>query len=166
MLPNMFASHFGDQINRIVTLTDPKNNKFEVLVDRINGSFSLSKGWKGLRDFYGIGLGAWVTLVFVAATHFAIVLKDRFGKNFIRAVFNPPMKFVIDKDGVLPTFNNDLTPLASALSYRHNVNNLNVQFLKFFTEYDVTSGFMVWIFLEVCYFLVFLNSLTSEPNVS
>jgi len=39
MFPNMFGSDFGDQINQIVTLIDPKNNKFEVLVDRINGSF-------------------------------------------------------------------------------------------------------------------------------
>jgi len=78
----MFGFDFGDQINWIVTLIDPKNNKFEVLVDKINGPFFLTKGWKVLRDLYGIRLGASVTLVFVAPTHFGIVLKDRFGKNF------------------------------------------------------------------------------------
>ena len=63
MLPNMFANEFGDKINRFVNLIDPKNNKFEVLVEKINGSVFLSKEWKALNDFYGIGLGAWVTLV-------------------------------------------------------------------------------------------------------
>ncbi|KEH37203.1 hypothetical protein MTR_2g435890 [Medicago truncatula] len=50
-LPNMFGGDFGDQIGRYAILTDPKSNKFE--------------GWKTIRDFYGIDLGAWITLVFV-----------------------------------------------------------------------------------------------------
>lgn len=37
MLPNMFAKDFGDQIRRFATLIDPKNNKFEVLLERVNG---------------------------------------------------------------------------------------------------------------------------------
>jgi len=37
MLPKMFGYDFGDQITRFATLTDPRNNNFEVLVERING---------------------------------------------------------------------------------------------------------------------------------
>lgn len=65
-----------------------------------------TKGWKALRDFYGIRLGAWVTLVFVGMRQFAITLKARFGKNVKCPVFNLPMQFVIDKTSVQPTFNN------------------------------------------------------------
>nr|ABD33164.1 hypothetical protein MtrDRAFT_AC157890g13v2 [Medicago truncatula] len=57
-LPNMFGGDFGYQIGRYAILTDPKSNKFEVLVDRVNGAFFLTKGWKAIRDFYGIDLGA------------------------------------------------------------------------------------------------------------
>ncbi|AES97688.1 hypothetical protein MTR_5g058370 [Medicago truncatula] len=47
MLPNMFAKDFGDQITRFATLIDPKNNKFEVLVERVNGHvFFLPKDGK------------------------------------------------------------------------------------------------------------------------
>jgi len=57
MLPNMFKNDFGDQVQRFATLIDAKSNQFEVLVERINGSAFFSKGWKSLRDFYGI---SWV----------------------------------------------------------------------------------------------------------
>lgn len=50
-----------------------------------------------------------------------------------------PMKFVIDKTFVQPGFNNDLPPLAATLSYRHDFNNLQVDFVKKLTEYDVTK---------------------------
>jgi len=38
-LPRMFGGDFGDRIGRFATLTDPKGNQFEVLVDSINGDF-------------------------------------------------------------------------------------------------------------------------------
>ena len=75
------------------------------------------------------------------------------------------MRFVIDKDGVQPTFNNDPPPVANSLSYRHNVSNLHVEFGKILTEYDVTSGFLVWIYLEVCFFLFPLTFGYCWPNV-
>jgi len=43
MLQNMFANDFADKINRFVNLIDPKNNHFEVLVERINGSYFFPK---------------------------------------------------------------------------------------------------------------------------
>jgi hypothetical protein len=58
MLPNMFANDFGDKVQRFATLIDAKSNQFEVLVERIYGSVFFSKGWKSLRDFYGISLDA------------------------------------------------------------------------------------------------------------
>jgi hypothetical protein len=107
----MFAADFGDKINRLVNLVDGKNNKFQVLVDRISGSFFLTKGWKAIGEFYGLGLGAWVNLVFVASGRFEMVIKDRFGKVIRCPYFDPPMRFVIDMSDVSPVFDNDLPSL-------------------------------------------------------
>ncbi len=85
----MFGGDFGDQIGRYAILTDPKSNKFEVLVNKVNISFFLTKGWKAIRDFYGIGLGAWITLVFVGDGQFDIRLTDRFHKSITFPVFDP-----------------------------------------------------------------------------
>ena len=57
MLCNMFKNDFGDQVQRFTTLIDTKSNQFEVLVERMNEFVFFSKGWKALRDFYGISLG-------------------------------------------------------------------------------------------------------------
>ena len=109
-LRRMFGGDFGDQIGRFTTLTDPKSNHFEVLVERINGHFFLTKGWKAIRDFYGIGLGAWVTLIFVVVGRFDMVLNDRFHKTIKYPVFDPPMHFLFDKTNVQTTFNDHLPP--------------------------------------------------------
>jgi len=106
----MFGGDFGDQIGRFATLTDPKANQFEVLVERINGHFFLTKGWKAIREFYGIGLGAWVTLICVVVERFDMVLRDRFHKTINYPVFYPPMHFLIDKTNVQTTFNDHLPP--------------------------------------------------------
>jgi hypothetical protein len=41
----MFAADFGDQITRYAMLIDKKGNRFEVLVERINGSIFMGFGW-------------------------------------------------------------------------------------------------------------------------
>jgi len=102
----MFGGDFGDRIGHFATLTDLKGNQFEVLVDSINGGFFfLTKGWKAIRDFYGISLGAWVTLIFVGVGRFDMKLTDRFHKTINYPVFDPAMHFLIDKTNVQTTFN-------------------------------------------------------------
>jgi len=158
MLPNLFGVDFGDQITRFATLTDQKNNKFDVLVERINGNIFFSKGWKALRDFYGLRLGAWISLVFVGGGQFAMVLKDRFGKVIKAPVFNPPMHFVIDRTNVQPSFNNTLPPFTGNLTYRHSNTNMHIDHVRNLTEYDVTSGFLVCINVYafiLCYLFLF-----------
>jgi len=139
----MFGGDFGDRIGRFATLTDPKANQFEVLVDNINGDFFLTKGWKAIRDFYGIGLGAWVTLIFVGVGRFDMVLTDRVHKTINYPVFDPPMHFLIDKTNVQKTFNQQFPPITSLLSYRHNISDMIIDFQKNLSEYDVTKGFLV-----------------------
>jgi len=106
-----------------------------------------SKGWKALRDLYGIRLGAWINLVYVGLGQFALGLKDRFGKNIKCPVFNPPMHFLIDRTNVQATFNNALPPLAASLAFRHDDANLEIHMIRKLSEYDVTNGFLVCISL-------------------
>lgn len=132
-------------------MIDTKENQFEILVEKINGEFFFSKGQKALRDFYGIRLGAWITLMFVGLGKFAMVLKDMFGKVIKPSVFVPPMHFVVDRINVAPTFNNNLPPLTANLSFRHDNNNFAVNMMKKLTENDVSKGFLVG--RMVCLFL-------------
>jgi hypothetical protein len=156
-LPRMFGGDFGDQIGRFVTLTDPKGNKFEVLVDAINGNFFLTKGWKAIRIFYGLGLGAWVTLIFVDAGRFDMKLTDRFHNTIKYPIFDPPMNFLIDKTNVPTTFNQHLQPRTSILCYRHNISDMIISFEKKLSHYDVTRGALVrsTITINFILFLVF-----------
>jgi len=66
MLPSKFANDFSDKINRFVKLIDPKDNHFEVLVENINGSFFLTKGWKAPMIFtvsaHNLYEGVWVRI--------------------------------------------------------------------------------------------------------
>ena len=83
---------------------DSKNNVFEVLVERFNGNIYLTTGWHALKDFCGVCLGSWVTMVFVGMDKFGIRLKDRFRRNMSIPRFTPPMIFKLEKQ-VVP-FNN------------------------------------------------------------
>lgn len=60
------------------------------------------------------------------------------------------MRFVIDRTSVQPTFNNNLPPLTSILLNRHNSNNLQIDFVKKLTEYDVTRGYLVLLYQGHC----------------
>lgn len=55
MLPNMLGADFGDQITRFATLIDPRNNHFEVLVERITCFFQK----EGRHSVISIGF-SWV----------------------------------------------------------------------------------------------------------
>jgi len=142
----MFGGDFGNRIGRFATLTDPKANQFEVLVDSINGDFFLTKGWKIIREFYGIGLGACVTLIFVGVGRFDMLLIDRFHKTINYPVFDPPMHFLIDRTNVQKFFDRHLPAITSLPSYRHNISDMFIDFQKKLSEYDVPKGFFL-----ICY---------------
>jgi len=162
MLPNMFTNDFGDQVQQFATLIDAKSNQFEVLVERIDGSVLFSKGWKSLRGFYGINLGVWVSLIFVDQMKFVIKLKDKLDKVIKPPVFDPPMHFMIDKTNVETTFDPNLPPFTPLISYHHDVNKFQIEFVKKLTEFDVAKEFLVWkmfvvsifIFTSACLFLL------------
>jgi hypothetical protein len=86
----MFSQYFGHDVRRFARLTGPLRNQFEVLVEKINGNVYLTWGWKALKDFYNICLGAWIILRYTGMRQFGIILKDRFG-----ILIDPPTFYLL-----------------------------------------------------------------------
>jgi hypothetical protein len=125
MMPSCFGSDFGDQIGRFVTVIDRNNNEFEIKVERHSGFIFLTKGFAALRDFYDITLGAWLKLVFVG-----------FGRFVLK-------KFVIERDVNTHNFLQAFPNSIIELSYRHDLNNFTISYVKHLTASDITSGYLV-----------------------
>jgi hypothetical protein len=68
----------------------------------------------------------------------------KIGKTIKPPIFYPPMRFAVDRTSVQLTFNDHLPPFTSLLSYHDNINDMQIDFVKRLTEYDVTKGFLVW----------------------
>jgi hypothetical protein len=144
MMPSCFGSDFGDQIGRFVTVIDRNNNEFEIKVERHSGFIFLTKGFAALRDFYDITLGAWLKLVFVGFGRFVLKkLKSRINRKIFFPVFDPPMKFVIERDVNTHNFLQAFPNSIIELSYRHDLNNFTISYVKHLTASDITSGYLV-----------------------
>jgi len=138
MLPSMFRREFGTEVDRYATLVDRNQNEFEVLVERDNHGIYLTKGWLALRDFYKVSLGAWVTLVFRGNGRFDIRLRDRFGRKMRCPSFDPPMKFVIEKN-VAPINHMNVV----SLPFVHDEYNFVNSYEKRLTSEEIVSGYLV-----------------------
>jgi len=137
-LPNMFVHDFGDQIDFIATLVDSRNNQFEVYVEKHTNGIYLTRGWRALRDFYKLTLGAWVTMVFVGNNRFEISLKDRVWKKIQCPMFTPSINFQIDRSW-LPFQMMDAVPTA----YVHSDMSFLYSYEKRLSGNEVNSGWMV-----------------------
>ncbi|CAJ2657538.1 unnamed protein product [Trifolium pratense] len=98
----MFADDFGNEICRIATLVDAKDNHLEVLVDKIDDHVYFTRGWASVRSFYEICTGAWVVLIYSGFGHFGISIHDRLQCPITVPTFAPPMRLMIDRLHVPP----------------------------------------------------------------
>jgi hypothetical protein len=142
-LPRVFSDDFGDEIGRLAILVDLEGNQFEVLVDKVNDSVYLTRGWAALQDFYNIRIGAWVQLVYIGAGHFGLILHDRFHDPIDPPAFVPSVCLVIDKYDVPPYFVDDLPDSPELLAYDHDPDYFQCKCDKLLTHSDVLSGFLV-----------------------
>lgn len=58
-------------------LCDPAGNMFQVAVEVRYAEAYFIQGWTAVGRFYGLNLGAWARLVFVAADMFLVNFTDR-----------------------------------------------------------------------------------------
>jgi hypothetical protein len=124
---------------------DSNYNGFDVLVERNNGNYIyLTTGWHALKDFYGVSLGSWVTMMFVGDSKFGIHLKDRFGRKISTPKFTPTMKFQIEKLAT-PFHNFDVLPSP----FVHDELNFEFSYEKRLSG-DEHAGGIVVSFFVVC----------------
>jgi hypothetical protein len=142
-LPRMFVDDFGDEIGRLATLIDLGGNQFEILVDKVNDSIYLTKGWAALRDFYNTRIGCWMQLVYTRMNHFGVLVMDRLHNRIDPPNFVPPMRLVIDKIDVPPYFVDNLPDSPDLLAYSHDPSYFHILHDKVLNHFDVSSGFLV-----------------------
>jgi len=59
----------------------------------------LTTGCGALCDFYNISTGVWITLIYMGAENFGIKkIRSKNKKKMVLLVYNPPMRFEIDRD--------------------------------------------------------------------
>ncbi|XP_045791434.1 uncharacterized protein LOC123886139 [Trifolium pratense] len=142
-LPRMFAEDFGEELCRVATLVDARDNQMEVLVDKIDEDVYFTRGWASVKNFYNIRTGAWVVLIYSGFGHFGITIHDRLQYPVLVPTFEPPLKLVIDKIDVLPQFVDDLSEDLHDLSYAHDEHFFDVSFEKTLTYFDVSNGYLM-----------------------
>ncbi|CAJ2672072.1 unnamed protein product [Trifolium pratense] len=142
-LPRMFAEDFGEELCRVVTLVDARDNHLEVLVDKIDEDVYFTRGWASVKNFYNIKTGAWVVLIYSGFGHFGITIHDRLQFPVLAPTFEPPMRLVIDKLDVLPHFVDNLSEDLHDLSYAHDERFFDVSLEKTLTYFDVSTGYLM-----------------------
>lgn len=138
MLPMMFVHDFGDQIGQYVTMVDPRNNKFEVMVERNNIGIYLTRGWGALCDFYRLKLGAWISIVFVGNGRFNIKVRNRLGKKICVPLFSPPMEFYVYRN-VVPITLFNVVPAP----FVHDELNFQHTYEKMLDADEMNAGILV-----------------------
>lgn len=80
-----------------VMLRDPNGNEIEVQVERKIDKVFFKNGWYGLRDFYDIGIGAWVLLTFEAPNLMFMTLYNRLDEEIEYPNHNRPIVSKLDR---------------------------------------------------------------------
>jgi len=99
MRPMSFSNNFRNNIEEYVNLMDKNRNSFEIKVDKMAECIVLTTGCGALCDFYNISTGVWITLIYMGAENFGIKkIRSKNKKKMVLLVYNPPMRFEIDRD--------------------------------------------------------------------
>jgi len=78
-------------------ICDPKNNEVEVQVEIKENKVFFKNGWFGLKDFYNIKIGAWVTLIYEHPRLLRMTLKNRFDEEPEYPDCTPPIISNLDR---------------------------------------------------------------------
>jgi len=121
-----------------MSLRDPNKNMFEVKVHKKKGKVYFRDGWIRLKDFYNIGLGAWVTLTYIESNLMHMTIKDRSGVE------------VDYPNNCLPPVSKMITPSDGSVVMRFYRT-----FFHILTASDIDSGYLVNVVSYYIYRFVF-----------
>jgi hypothetical protein len=88
-----------------------------------------------MLDFYGIALGALVTMVYVGNSRFGIKLRDKFGVHVRCPRFTIPIKFEVDKAVIANNF--------MPLPFTHEAGDFEFCHEKLLDYDEVETGWLV-----------------------
>jgi hypothetical protein len=84
----------GSFIRDYVFLQDPNRNQIQVYIEKRNTKIYFTHGWSRLRSFYGIGVGGWVTLLYIHPSMFHIKVRKITGIEVDYPQKNPPYRLI------------------------------------------------------------------------
>jgi hypothetical protein len=125
-----------------VILRDPNNNEFEVHVIKMSKKLYFDDGWFGLKDFYDIPFGAWVTFTYLDPKNLAIKLATRWGEEVKYPTCKPPLRCMLTRAGfdIVDGSFGPLAPSSCCVPSRSFV----CTFVKKMTCNDIHSGTLVF----------------------
>ncbi|GAU15352.1 hypothetical protein TSUD_04210 [Trifolium subterraneum] len=134
-LPACFARDVGSFIRGYVILQDPKGNRIQVTLERKDIRIYLARGWSRLRDFYGLGLGGWVTITYMSPLLFYIRVRKLSGQEVSYPERTPPHKLMLlDQSGGV-CYGGPVPYFVTPTTFSHTLE-------KVLTSSDIESGFL------------------------
>ncbi|GAU50462.1 hypothetical protein TSUD_240600 [Trifolium subterraneum] len=114
-------------------LKDCKRNQIQVSVERKNDKIYFVQGWYRLKDFYGIHLGGWLTILYISPTIFHIRVRKNTGIEVQYPDQTPPQRILLNTPFGEGPSNGPIPLFASAAVFSHRLE-------KTLTSSDVESG--------------------------
>jgi hypothetical protein len=90
-LPAFFTRDVGAFIGGYVILQDPNNNHIQVAIEKKKNKIYLSHGWTQLKEFYGLGLGGWLIVLYMSPFLFHIKVRKVTGVDVVYPQKDPPI---------------------------------------------------------------------------
>jgi len=131
---------------------DRNRDSFEIKVDKMAECIVLTIGCGALRDFYNINTGVWITLIYMGAGNFGLKkIRSKNKKKMVIPIYDPPMRFEIDRDVNHGVLFDGILDSVYQLSYRHNPNNFSIYYERFLRQVDINSGFLVRDYIHISF---------------
>jgi hypothetical protein len=144
-LPASFTRDFGHFIHNFVVLQDPKRNRIQIAVERKDVKIYLTDGWSRLKDFYGIGLGGWVTVVYISPVLLNIRVETIIGPEVYYPEKSPPYRLNLLHTPFIRIPNTGPPP------YFHSPSSFHHTLERTLTSTDVVSETLVCLLSSYCY---------------
>ncbi|GAU38320.1 hypothetical protein TSUD_61810 [Trifolium subterraneum] len=134
-LPVCFARDVGPFLGSYVILQYPKRNHIQIAIQKKNNKYYFTSGWSRLRDFYDIGLGGWVTLLYISPLLFHVKVRKITGIEATYPEKNPPFRLMLLNGSGGSSSNGPIPYFAAPRTFYHSLE-------KTLTSSDIESGIL------------------------
>jgi hypothetical protein len=121
-----------------VILQDPNNNQIQVSIERKKNKIYLSHGWTRLKDFYDLGLGGWLTVLYMSPFLFHVKVRKVTGVDVAYPQKNPPYRLMLSQQPDHGSWSGPIPYFVAPRTFCHTLETT-------LTASDVESGVLVCI---------------------